>query len=246
MPTLVDLTAAPYNLKPDQVGWVEQTLAGMSEEEKVGQLFVNLFHFGVDEFSGNALSSAEILDKFHIGAARYHGGNSEKVQGLLNELQAKTRIPLLIAANCDSGGNGACSDGTYIASGAQAEAAGDESVAYNAGLVSAREMTALGVNLNFDPCVDILYNWRNTIVNTRAYGTDADTVLKHTRAYLRGGEVQLTRLADRQPWDAWEAGGRQGMADRAHAEAIRLLRDHTVPPLDDYQERTLDQIMISL
>jgi trimethylamine--corrinoid protein Co-methyltransferase len=69
---------------------------------------------------------------------------------------------------------------------------------------------------------------------------------KHTRAYLRGGEVQLTRLADRQPWDAWEAGGRQGMAERAHAEAMRLLRDHTVPPLDDYQERTLDQIMISL
>ena len=186
MPTLVDLTAAPYNLKPDQVGWVEQTLAGMSEEEKVGQLFVNLFHFGVDEFSGNALSSAEILDKFHIGAARYHGGNSEKVQGLLNELQAKTRIPLLIAANCDSGGNGACSDGTYIASGAQAEAAGDESVAYNAGLVSAREMTALGVNLNFDPCVDILYNWRNTIVNTRAYGTNADDVIKYTDAFVRG------------------------------------------------------------
>ena len=97
-----------------------------------------------------------------------------------------SKIPLLVAANCDSGGNGACSEGTYIASGAQAEAAGDLLVSYHAGLVSAREEKALGVNVNFDPCVDILYNWRNTIVNTRAYGTDAETVIKYTNAYLDG------------------------------------------------------------
>lgn len=59
-------------------------------------------------------------------------------------------------------------------------------MAYDAGLVSAREATALGVNVNFDPCVDILFNWRNTIVNTRAYGTDADTVIRYTSAYIEG------------------------------------------------------------
>lgn len=186
MPALVDLTATPYGLDDSQVAWVEETLSGLTDEEKVGQVFVNLFHFGADMFSGNDLTNAEILAKYHIGGARYHGGDSAKVQGLLNQLQADSRIPLLVAANCDAGGNGACSDGTYIASGAQCEASGDETVAYNAGLVSAREMTALGVNLNFDPCVDILFNWRNTIVNTRAYGTDADTVIRHTDAYVRG------------------------------------------------------------
>ena len=29
-------------------------------------------------------------------------------------------------------------------------------------------------------------NWRNTIVNTRAYGTNAETVIKHTNAYIDG------------------------------------------------------------
>lgn len=186
MPQRVDLSAVPYQLDNSQQEWVESTLADMSTEEKVGQLFVSLFHFGADAFSGNDLTNAEILAKYHIGGARYHGGDSVKVQGLLNELQTDSAIPLLVAANCDSGGNGACSDGTYIASGAQSEASGDEQVAYNAGLVSGREAAALGVNLNFDPCVDILFNWRNTIVNTRAYGTDADTVIKYTNAYIRG------------------------------------------------------------
>ena len=31
-----------------------------------------------------------------------------------------------------------------------------------------------------------LFNWRNTIVNTRAYGTNAETVIKHTNAYNEG------------------------------------------------------------
>ncbi len=112
MPRTVDLTAKPYNLDADQVRWVEDTLSRLSLEEKVGQLFVNLFFFGADEFSGNELSNAQILEKFHIGGARYQGGDSRQVQKLLNELQEASDIPLLIAANCDAGGNGACADGT--------------------------------------------------------------------------------------------------------------------------------------
>ncbi len=206
MGKLVDLTAKPYNLSAAQIKWVEDTLAEMSAEEKTGQLFVSLFHFGTDTFSGNDLTNQEILAKYHIGGARYHGGTAKQVQGLLNQLQTASKIPLLIAANCDSGGNGACSDGTYIASGAQAEASGDPGVAYNAGLVSAREASALGVNVNFDPCVDILFNWRNTIVNTRAYGTNADDVITYTNAYLQGltAEREMIQCIKHFPGDGTE------------------------------------------
>ena len=186
MPALVDLTAAPYNLDAGQLAWVEDTLASMTLDEQVGQLFTNLFFFGADSFSGNPYTAEEIVEKFHVGIARYHGGTAESVQGLLNRLQSASRIPLLIAANCDSGGNGAMSDGTYIASGAQTEASGSIQVAHDAGYVSGREMRAIGANLNFDPCVDILFNWRNTIVNTRAYGTNAADVVKYTIPFVEG------------------------------------------------------------
>lgn len=182
----VDLTAKPYNLDQEQIKWVNDTIAGMTEEEKVGQLFTNLFFFGKDQYSGNDLTNKDILDKYHIGAARYQGGTSKEVQDLINSLQKDSKIPLLVAANCDAGGNGAAKDGTYIASGAQVEASGDTTVGYNAGYVSGREEVAMGINVNFDPCVDILQNWRNTIVNTRAYGTNADSVIKYTNAYLEG------------------------------------------------------------
>lgn len=187
MPRLVDLKKKPYNLNELQIQWVEDTISKMTVEEKIGQLFFNLFHLenGV-KFTNNTMTNEEILKKYHIGGARYQGGNSKTVQELLNSLQEKSNIPLLVAANCDSGGNGACSDGTYIASAAQCEASGDLEVSYNAGYVSGVEETALGVNVNFDPCVDIVKNFRNTIVNTRSYGTNADTVIKHTNSYIKG------------------------------------------------------------
>lgn len=77
MPRRVDLTAAPYHLNDQQIAWVEETLASMTDEERIGQLFVNLFFFGADSFSGNALTNKEILEKFHIGGGavpRRHWG----------------------------------------------------------------------------------------------------------------------------------------------------------------------------
>lgn len=186
MGKLVDLKAMPYYLDDEQVAWVENTIAGMTEREKIGQLFFNLFHFEGDSFTGNTMTNKEIIEKYHLGGARYHGGTKEQVQALLNELQSYSKVPMLVAANPEQGANGVCKEGTYIGSGAQCEAAGDASVARDAGYVSGVESVALGVNVAFAPIVDIVENWRNTIVNTRAYGTTADKVIENTLAYVDG------------------------------------------------------------
>ncbi|MEH7120346.1 glycoside hydrolase family 3 N-terminal domain-containing protein [Neobacillus vireti] len=177
----VDLKAQPYNLSDEDIKWVKDTISSMSIEEKIGQMFINLFFT-----SDSTERSIDTIKKYHIGGARYQGGDSQQVQDLINQLQATSKVPLLVAANCDAGGNGACNDGTYVAKPALCEASGDVQVSYDAGYVSGREMEALGVNWNFDPSVDILKNWRNTVVNTRAYGTTAESVIKHTNAYIKG------------------------------------------------------------
>lgn len=66
---------------------------------------------------------------------------------------------------------------------------------------------------------------------------------KHTVEFLKSGEVYLTRLAERSSWDNWERGNRQGLAERAQAELVRILREHQVQPLDAAQERELDTIL---
>jgi trimethylamine--corrinoid protein Co-methyltransferase len=77
---------------------------------------------------------------------------------------------------------------------------------------------------------------------------------RHTVRYLRAGEVLYTHLAERRPpfippnvggerGGEWERAGREGMAERAQAEAERLLAEHEVPPLAEDQERELEEIM---
>jgi trimethylamine--corrinoid protein Co-methyltransferase len=66
---------------------------------------------------------------------------------------------------------------------------------------------------------------------------------RHTVRYLRAGELLHTRLAERRGWGAWDRHGRKGMAERAQAEAERLLAEHEVPPLTWEQEHELDEIM---
>ena len=67
---------------------------------------------------------------------------------------------------------------------------------------------------------------------------------KHTMKYLRGGEMALTKFAERNSWDTWdEKLGRKQMADYALDEAERILREHHVTPLSDEQEKELDKIL---
>jgi len=66
---------------------------------------------------------------------------------------------------------------------------------------------------------------------------------RHTVRTLRAGEILLTRLADRRTWEEWERSGRDGLAERAQAEAERLLAEHEVTPLTEEQEQELNAIM---
>lgn len=180
---MVDLKAKPFELNDDQIAWVEQTLAGMDLEEKLGQLFVILkAEPGVDEEKIRAL-----LAQSRMGGLRWQNGGTKADIYRQNALfQQYSKIPLLVAANCDDGGNGAAPGGAFVATAAECGAGQGTDNAYHVGLVAGREASAVGANWMFNPVVDVYKNWRNTIVNTRSYGGDPDKVIANARAYMRG------------------------------------------------------------
>lgn len=176
----VDLTAKPYNLSQADIQWVEETIASMTLEEKIGQLFVNMGSSRDKEY----LTS--ILNKYHIGAVRYNPGTASEVYDQNYILQTESKIPLLIAANTEAGGNGACTDGTEVGLEVKIGATNDEKYAYEMGRVSGVEASAIGCNWSFAPIVDINRNWRNPIISSRSFGQDPDKVLKLSLAYMKG------------------------------------------------------------
>jgi beta-N-acetylhexosaminidase len=177
---MVDLRAKPFYLQDEDIAWVEQTIAGMSDEEKIGQLFMHMNR------STDPAAMQEALDRYHIGGIRYPNRPAAELYEQNRYLQEHAPIPLLIAANCEAGGNGGMSDGTLVATNAMSGAARTDEVAYQAGYVGGREAAAIGCNWNFAPVSDIFLNWRNTIVNTRSFSGQPDRVLERALAFLRG------------------------------------------------------------
>lgn len=179
---MVDLRAKPFYLNDEQVKWVEDTITDMTLDEKLGQLFVILKAVpGVDE--GQIKASLAVS---HQGGLRWQGGGKETVYRQNAAYQRHSKIPLLIAANCDDGGCGCLPEGTFVATAAECGAGEGTENAYHLGLVAGREASAIGCNWMFNPIVDVYQNWRNTIVNTRSFGSDPDKVIANARAYIRG------------------------------------------------------------
>ena len=54
------------------------------------------------------------------------------------------------------------------------------------GQVAGVETAALGCNWAFAPIVDIHYNWRNTVISTRAFGNTPEIVVERAKEYFDG------------------------------------------------------------
>lgn len=180
---MIDLKAKPFYLNDEKIQWVENAIAGMTLDEKLGQLFVILqAQPGFQEKQAEAL-----LAQSHMGGLRWqNGGDKEQIYSQLTTFQKHSKIPLLIAANCDDGGSGAAPEGTFVATAAECGAGQGDENAYHVGLVAGREASALGANWMFNPVCDVYMNWRNTIVNTRSFGSAPDKVIANARAYIQG------------------------------------------------------------
>ncbi len=178
--TKVNLKAKPFNLNDEDVKWVQETINSMTIEEKIGQLFVNMGSSRTEEYL------TDTVNTYHIGAVRYNPGTAEEVYDQNKILQEKSKIPMLIAANTEAGGNGACTDGTEVGVEVKIGATNDPKWAYEMGRVSGVEASAIGCNWSFAPIVDINYNWRNPIISSRSFGSDPDLVLEMSLAYMKG------------------------------------------------------------
>ena len=108
---MVDLKAKPYCLPDEDVRWVEETIAGMTPEEKVGQLFFQLTASQDENYL------RELMEKYHLGGCRYNPMPGAAVQQQNRTLQKYAKVPVFIACNTEAGGDGACADGTNIGSG---------------------------------------------------------------------------------------------------------------------------------
>ena len=174
----------------------ERVLAGMTEAERVGQLFV--VGLADDELSA---SDAAAIRSHHFGSVSFvvttsvgvHGVRAvaDAVQSLATQA-ATAGVGFFVAAN-QEGGEIQALRGPGFSTIASALAQGqlDPAVLQGDAVRWARELLAAGVNLNFAPVMDVVPPGTDSTnqpigVLHRAFGHDPSTVGSHGVAFIRG------------------------------------------------------------
>ena len=175
---MVDLKASPFHLSEEDIVWVKDTIEHMTIEEKIGQLFCVL---------GTYLNISELVQK-NLGGVMYQPGPALEIRKKYAELQSRTKVPMLLAANTEYGGIGVTTDGTPFAKPMLVGATDEEEMAYRLGYVACKETAAIGGNWSFAPVTDIDSNFRNPIVNVRSFGNNPDKVLGMCRQFVKAAK----------------------------------------------------------
>ena len=169
---------------------MHQLIAHMSIEQKVGQLIV----VGFEGTRINADIKSNISQHF-VGGVTLFARNIQsprQLARLTTDLQKLTqetehRIPLFIATDQEGGWVARLKTGATVLPGNMAlGAAGSAELAEQAGKITAIELAAVGINLNFAPVMDVNNNPRNPVIDRRSFGEGPDLVSRLGSAYIKG------------------------------------------------------------
>jgi beta-glucosidase-like glycosyl hydrolase/CubicO group peptidase (beta-lactamase class C family) len=198
-PTAEAQSTSPLTpLTPEQNKWVESSLRQMSLEEKVGQLLFTTYHgsFTATDSETYAHMMHDIKD-LHVGGfiTITHGSPLGIVKDqayptavLANQLQSKSKLPLLIGADYERGTAMRQDEGTSFPTAMALAAAGNPKDAYTMGKITALEARAVGVQWIYAPVCDLNNNPGNPIINTRSFGEDPKRVADFVSEFIRGVE----------------------------------------------------------
>lgn len=187
-------------------GWVRSTLARMTNDQKIGQLFIaELYGSTADTADNRNLTQfghatpAQVVAKLHLGGVIYFAWtdsyqNPTQVAELSNGLQKaalasarKTAIPLQVATDQEMGVVTRLGSPATQFPGSMALGAGRSTKdARQAADITGQELRAVGINVNFAPVSDVNVNPLNPVIGVRAFSSDPTLTAEMVRAQVDG------------------------------------------------------------
>src|SRR5574340_198433 len=179
--------------------WVERTLAKLTLREKIGQMLMVPFFggfqaVGSDEYKSTIRQVDDnyvggfILDTLR-GPMGIRRSQLYPTAVMINDLQRRSKIPLLIGADVEFGTRMRIEEGTPIPAPMAIAATGDPTLAFEAAKITAIESREAGVHWVFAPVADVNSNPDNPIINFRSFGGDARDTARYVSQYICGVET---------------------------------------------------------
>ena len=194
---------------------IESILAGMTLEQKVGQMMIVSFRVWkeVPEASGDvgdtvenaeeeipAVNVTELNDAIRACLHEYHFGgtllfaenchDAEQVLRLVSDLQAENLagggLPLLVAADQEGGSVVRLGFGTAGPGNMSLAATGDVENARKMAEIYGEELGLVGINTDFAPVMDVNNNPKNPVIGVRSFSDLPEIVSRFGIAYMEG------------------------------------------------------------
>lgn len=164
--------------------WVDSVFKTLTPEERIAQLIV------IEAFSdkGPAYEAdvMRLVQEYKVGGIIFFQGGPVRQAKLTNQLQAASKVPLLIAMDAETGIGMRLDSTVQYPFQQMLGAVADNGLIYKMGAEIAAEFKRLGMHINFAPVADINNNPGNPIIGYRSFGENRLDVTAKSLAYMRG------------------------------------------------------------
>ena len=187
-------TESTYTKEEALNDMVEDTLAGMTLEQKVaGLFFVTPEQLtGVSQVVAAGDATRESLEKYPVGGLIYFAQNIQsenQLKEMLSNTASYSLFPLFFGVDEEGGKVARVADALKLDKTlpmGEIGAAGDTQAAYDAYQNIGGYLSAYGFNVDFAPVADVLTNVDNTVIGNRAFSSDAGVAAQMVSSAVTG------------------------------------------------------------
>ncbi|MFD2925197.1 glycoside hydrolase family 3 protein [Halobacillus naozhouensis] len=177
---------------------IEQAIENMTINEKIGQMLMPDFRKWEGENVTEMLPEIEqIVKEYHLGGVilfRENVVTTEQTAKLVADYQAAAeKYGLLMAIDQEGGIVTRLQSGTDMPGNMALGATRSSELSYDVGQAIGEELSALGINMNLAPVLDVNNNPDNPVIGVRSFGESPELVADLGVAYTEG--LQSTGVA---------------------------------------------------
>ena len=164
--------------------WVTKTYNSLSQDEKLGQLFIVALYTNKGEDYINNVRNILVNEK--IGGIILMQDDAAREISLVNDFQSKSKVPLMIGMDAEWGLYQRIAAAHKFPWAMTLGAIQDKSLIKEMSSKIAEDCHRMGINWDFAPVVDVNTNPNNPIIGNRSFGSEVENVLNSATAYSNG------------------------------------------------------------
>ncbi len=164
--------------------WVDKTYNSLSQDEKLGQLFIVALYTNKGEEFINQIRN--IVKNEKIGGLILMQDDAVREINLVNEFQSQSKVPLMIGMDAEWGVFQRIAKAHKYPWAITLGAIQDKNLITEMSAKIAEDCKRMGINWDFAPVVDVNTNPNNPIIGNRSFGSDVNNVVNSALAYSNG------------------------------------------------------------